>query len=80
MGRPGVRESRQWLSERAAATVDADQDGTINLFRGLGFTPEALHRDQVRADDGTLLDILVLAHSIDDNCSAITELGLGLAR
>jgi len=55
--------------------VGATQDGTINLFRSLGFTPEALHRDQVRADDGQLLDILVLAHSIDDNWAAITTIG-----
>lgn len=57
--------------------VGATQDGPINLFRSLGFTPEALQRDQVRADDGQLLDILVLAHSIDDNWAAMSALGEG---
>lgn len=57
--------------------VGATQDGPINLFRSLGFTPEALHRDQVRADDGQLLDILVLAHSIEDNWAALHTLGQG---
>ena len=55
--------------------VGATQDGTINLFRGLGFTPEALHRDQVRADDGRLLDVVVLAHSIEENWAAMNALG-----
>lgn len=55
--------------------VGSTQDSTINLFRGLGFTPEALHRDQVRADDGRLLDIVVLAHSIEDNWAAMSAVG-----
>jgi L-amino acid N-acyltransferase YncA len=55
--------------------VGAVQDGPINLFRSLGFTPEALHRDQVRADDGQLLDILVLAHSVEDNLATFNALG-----
>lgn len=55
--------------------VGATQDSTINLFRGLGFYPEALHRDQIRADDGQLLDIVVLAHSVEDNWQALTGLG-----
>lgn len=55
--------------------VGATQDGTVNLFRGLGFTPEALHRDQVRDDDGRFLDIVVLAHSIEDNWAAMTAVG-----
>lgn len=55
--------------------VGATQDGTVNLFRSLGFTPEALHRDQVRADDGQLLDIVVLALSAEDNWAAIASVG-----
>lgn len=55
--------------------VGSTQDGTVNLFRGLGFTPEALHRDQIRADDGQLLDVVVLAHSIEDNWAAMSTVG-----
>ncbi|MFT3872392.1 MAG: GNAT family N-acetyltransferase [Nocardioides sp.] len=60
--------------------VGATQDGTINLFRELGFTPEALHLNQVRADDGEFLDIVVLAHSIDDNLSSFSTLGQAAAQ
>jgi L-amino acid N-acyltransferase YncA len=55
--------------------VGAAQQGTIDLFRGLGFTPEALLRDQVRADDGTLFDIVVLAQLVDQSWEALTTIG-----
>lgn len=55
--------------------VGATQVGIIDLFQGLGFTPEALHRNQIRADDGSLLDVVVLAHSVDDNWEALHALG-----
>jgi L-amino acid N-acyltransferase YncA len=55
--------------------VGATQDATVNLFRGLGFTPEALHHGQVRADDGQLLDIVVLALSVEDSSAAVAVSG-----
>lgn len=55
--------------------VGATQEGTVHLFQDLGFVPEALHRDQVRADDGRLLDVVVLAHSVDDNVGSLSAVG-----
>ena len=57
--------------------VGAAQQGTIDLFRGLGFTPEALLQDQVRADNGTLFDIVVLAQLVDRTWEALTTIGEG---
>lgn len=42
----------------------AEQQGVIDLFRGLGFIPEALLADQVRDADGELHDLIVLAHPV----------------
>ena len=61
--------------QKITVEVGAAQDGTVHLFRSLGFVPEALHRDQVRADDGRLLDIVVLAHSVADNLGSLSAVG-----
>lgn len=55
--------------------VGSSQDQVQQLFASLGFVPEALQLDQIRADDGQLLDILVLAHRVDENWNAMTALG-----
>ena len=60
---------------KVTVEVGATQDGTIHLFRGLGFVPEALHLDQVRADDGRLLDTMVMAHRVADDADASTGEG-----
>lgn len=59
--------------------VPAEEEGTADVFRRLGFEGEALLRDHVRDRDGELRDLLVLAHFADENSSALTALGLDLA-
>lgn len=46
--------------------VVAEQQGTIDMFLGLGFQPEALLRDQLRDSDGALHDVVLLAHLADE--------------
>ncbi len=45
--------------------VRADHDSRVDMFRALGFVPEALLADHVRDHAGQLHDLLVLAHSVE---------------
>lgn len=56
--------------------VLATQEFTIAMFRSLGFDPEALLTGQVRALDGELLDLMILAHTAPDASAAIAAAGL----
>jgi ribosomal protein S18 acetylase RimI-like enzyme len=59
--------------------VAADNVGPIVMFRGLGFEPEALLRDQLRGEDGTPHDVVVLAHLVDEKWSTMLAGGLDQA-
>lgn len=56
--------------------VLATQPFTIDMFRALGFDPEALLAGHVRGDDGQLLDLMILAHSATDSSAALAAAGL----
>jgi ribosomal protein S18 acetylase RimI-like enzyme len=60
--------------------VLADQGYTIEMFRGLGFDPEALLTGHVRDRRGELLDLMILAHTAPDASSAVVAAGLADAR
>jgi ribosomal protein S18 acetylase RimI-like enzyme len=45
--------------------VRADHESRIEMFRALGFVPEALLADHVRDHAGRLHDMMVLAHSVE---------------
>ena len=56
--------------------VVAEQGAALALFTDLGFTGEALLRDHVRDREGTLRDLMVLAHHVDDTWSGMATVGL----
>jgi ribosomal protein S18 acetylase RimI-like enzyme len=56
--------------------VLANQEFTIEMFRALGFDPEALLTGQVRDRSGELLDLMILAHTAPDASAAIVAAGL----
>jgi ribosomal protein S18 acetylase RimI-like enzyme len=56
--------------------VVPDQGPALALFSGLGFTGEALLRDQIRDRDGQLRDLMVLAHHVGDTWSGMTAVGV----
>jgi RimJ/RimL family protein N-acetyltransferase len=56
---------RRGMSKLTVEVVASEQ-GTIDMFQQLGFTPEALLRDHLRDPDGELHDVLLLAHIADD--------------
>ena len=46
--------------------VRADHESRIDMFRALGFVPEALLADHVRDHAGQVHDLMVLAHSVEE--------------
>jgi ribosomal protein S18 acetylase RimI-like enzyme len=71
-----VEAFRTGLS-KLVVEVLANQEFTIEMFRGLGFDPEALLTGQVRDRSGRLLDLMTLAHTAPDASAAIVAAGLG---
>lgn len=68
MARAMLLEAVQHGLIKVTVMIAADNEGAIDMFRTIGFEPEALLRDQLRnPDDGTLRDTMVLAHLVEDN-------------
>jgi ribosomal protein S18 acetylase RimI-like enzyme len=61
---------------RMVVEVIADQEATIAMFRSLGFDPEALLTDHVRDQSGALRDLMILAHSVEDEWSSMVVSGI----
>jgi L-amino acid N-acyltransferase YncA len=59
--------------------VVAEQGAALALFTGLGFSGEALLRDQIRDRDGQLRDLMVLAHHVGDTWSGMDTVGVAEA-
>lgn len=47
---------------KISVEVVSTQQGTIDMFLSLGFTPEALLRDQIRVGDNETQDVVLLSH------------------
>jgi L-amino acid N-acyltransferase YncA len=56
--------------------VVAEQDATIAMFRSLGFDPEALLTDHVRDQSGALRDLMILAHSVEEQWTSMVVAGI----
>jgi L-amino acid N-acyltransferase YncA len=56
--------------------VVADQDGAVAMFQALGFRAEGLLRDHVRARDGDLRDLVLLAHPVAEQWEAMATVGI----
>jgi L-amino acid N-acyltransferase YncA len=69
-------EALQHRHRKVSVLLAADNDGPIAMFRGLGFEPEALLRDQLCDADGRLHDVLVLSHAVDETWSTMLTGGL----
>lgn len=62
--------------EKVSVEVVADQDAAVEMFRSLGFQPEAMLRDHVRDKGGDLRDLIVLSHPMSDQWSAMETAGI----
>jgi GNAT superfamily N-acetyltransferase len=56
--------------------VVAAQDSAISMFSALGFDVEALLYDHIRDRQGRLQDVVILAHHVADQHSAIATVGV----
>jgi L-amino acid N-acyltransferase YncA len=56
--------------------VVAEQGSALALFTALGFSGEALLRDQIRDREGNLRDLMVLAHHVGETWSGMDTVGL----
>jgi ribosomal protein S18 acetylase RimI-like enzyme len=54
----------------------ADNIAAVEMFQKIGFEPEALLRDHLYGRDGQLHDIIILAHSVEENWSSMLAGGL----
>jgi ribosomal protein S18 acetylase RimI-like enzyme len=61
---------------KVVVEVVATQDSAVRLFDELGFRGEALLTAYIRDRSGALRDLLVLAHDVDDQWSAMSSLGI----
>jgi ribosomal protein S18 acetylase RimI-like enzyme len=61
--------------EKVTVEALAEQQGVIDLFRGLGFVPEALLADQVRDAAGGVHDLMVLSHPVHGAWGQIDAVG-----
>ena len=61
---------------KAVVEVVADQEAAVAMFSSLGFAAEGMLRDHVRDRDGQLRDLVVLAHPVGDQWSAMATAGI----
>jgi ribosomal protein S18 acetylase RimI-like enzyme len=76
LARHAVLEALALGLAKMVVEVIADQDGLVAMFRGLGFEPEALLVDHVRDRSGELRDLLVLAHSVEQQWASMAAAGI----
>jgi L-amino acid N-acyltransferase YncA len=74
--RRAVTEAIELDLRRLVVEVVADQEATIAMFRSLGFDPEALLTDHVRDRSGALRDLMILAHSVEEQWSSMVAAGI----
>jgi len=74
--RRAVTEAIELDLRRMVVEVVADQEATIAMFRSLGFDPEALLTDHVRDQSGALRDLMILAHSVEEQWSSMVAAGI----
>jgi ribosomal protein S18 acetylase RimI-like enzyme len=62
--------------KKVTVMIPADNEGAIQMFSKIGFQPEALLRDQLRSpEDGTLRDVVIVAHLVDETWSTMLTAG-----
>ena len=75
LARAGLLTSREMGLTKTVVEVVVDAVPAIGMFEALGFEPEALLRDHVRDKAGALRDLVVLAHEVEGNWSAMQTAG-----
>ena len=76
LGRRAVAEALRRNISKITVEVTSEQQGTIDMFLGMGFRAEALLRDQLRDADGAFHDVVLLAHHADEAWSEMLTTGM----
>jgi ribosomal protein S18 acetylase RimI-like enzyme len=76
LARHAVLEALALDLAKVVVEVIADQEALVSMFRALGFEPEALLSDHVRVRSGELRDLLVLAHSVEQQWASMSMAGI----
>ena len=76
LARHAVLEALALGLRKTVVEVIADQEALVGMFRDLGFEPEALLTDHVRVRSGELRDLLVLAHSVEQQWASMAMAGI----
>ncbi len=76
LARRAVLEAVALGVRKLVVEVVAEQDGTVAMFEALGFRAEGLLRDHVRDREGNLQDLIVLAHSLEEQSALMTAVGI----
>lgn len=72
MARAMLVEALESGFRKVTVLLAADSEGAIDMFRSLGFEGEALLRDHLRSpEDGSLRDVIMLAHLVDETWSSM---------
>lgn len=76
LARRGLLDAIRLGLRKIVVEVVADQTPAVAMFQKLGFSGEALLRDYVRDRSGELRDLILLAHSVEDESSVMATLGI----
>jgi L-amino acid N-acyltransferase YncA len=74
--RRAILEALRLGLTKMVVEVIADQESRVEMFRALGFVPEALLTDHVRDQSGRLHDLMVLGHSVEEARAALAVAGI----
>jgi ribosomal protein S18 acetylase RimI-like enzyme len=76
LARHGLTEGLRTGLGKIVVEVVAEREGDIAMFTKMGFRPEALLERHIRAGDGSLRDLVVLAHHADDAAGVLGAFGV----
>lgn len=75
----GLHEAVQLGLAKVVVEVVSAQTALIGMFTSLGFHGEALLEDHIRDRTGTVQDVVVLAHRVDEEQEAMSVTGVDAA-
>ncbi len=76
LARQAMLEALELGLKKVVVEVIAVQEPAIEMFRSLGFDPEALLTDQVRDRTGELRDLMILSHSVEEQRASMITTGI----
>ena len=76
LARQGLLQALDLGLGKVVVEVAADDAPSLGMFAGLGFEAEALLKGHIRDRQGSLHDLLILAHVVDANWAGMATTGV----